>query len=243
MPDEPVAVDLTDYIPPARDVADLGSPLIFDLSGTGLKIRTGELVELDLQGDGRTAVITNLERGTGLLVFDSKFQPADGKDYGAGRDFFGDGTDLRAYGIVGPGKDGGFANGFDALRALCEHFDRVHGAKQHLDAADLAFLETQCGLRMRLDGVVGGEDRKLSEVGVTRIALGQPDRIQSIERSAEDAWGNRLMKQEGATFVVKGQTREYADIWFNIIARKAPAKTAKPVVKAAPPPPANRVRH
>jgi hypothetical protein len=232
-PEGPVSVDLNDYVAPTRTVSELGSPLIFDLSGTGLKIRAGEHVEVDLDGDGRKEVITNLERGTGLLVFDSKFKPTDGKDYGAGRDFFGDGTDLTGYGIVGPGKDGGFANGFDALRALCEHFDRVHGTKQTLDAADLGFLESHCGLRMRLDGVVGGEDRKFSEVGITRIALGRPDRIQSLEEAAEDPWGNKLMKQEGATFVVKGVTREYADIWFNILARKAPAKKKAPVVKGA----------
>lgn len=40
---------------------------------------------------------------------------------------FGNGTDLSTYGIRGNQDDGTFANGFDALRALCEHFELVRG--------------------------------------------------------------------------------------------------------------------
>lgn len=213
-----MTVDVTDYNTPAETVGELASPLIFDLTGNGLKIRTANHVKLDLDGDGREEVITDLERGMGLLVFDSRYD-GGGKDLGAGRDMFGDGTDLSAYGIGGPREDGTFNNGFEALRALCEHLGRVGGTKQHLDASDLAFLEQHCGLRMRTDGVAGTADKRFSELGISRINLGRADGIQPLERAEEDAFGNRLMRQAGATFVVRGQPREYVDIWFNVQAR------------------------
>ena len=43
--------------------------------------------------------------------------------------------------------------------------------------------------------------------------------VAGIEEAKEDRWGNRLMEQEGATFLVDGTERPYADIWFNIQAR------------------------
>lgn len=210
----PMTMDLGDYIKPMETVAELSSPLIFDLTGKGLKIRTARHVKLDLDGDGREEVITDLEQGMGLLVFDSKVEGV-----GAGRDMFGDGTDLRGYGITGPRDDGAFNNGFEALRALCEQMGRVREDKQFLDAGDLAFLEQQCGLRMRTDGVLGTADKRFAELGIGRVNLGREDGIQAIESADEDAFGNRFMRQAGATFVIRGQTREYVDIWFNVQAR------------------------
>jgi hypothetical protein len=224
VPPGPVTVDIGDYLDPAKPASELASPLIFDLHGVGLKMKTGEKVFIDIDGDGKGEIITNLDDGVGLLVFDAL---AGAEVEGAGRDYFGDRTDLTAYGIHSGREDGLWENGFDALRALCEHFELVRGDKQHLDAADLALLEQEIGLRMRIEGLLG-KDRTFSELGITRINLGDPRRIQSIKAATEDRFGNKLMKQEGATFLVKGQEREYADIWFNVLARDVEADGRRP---------------
>lgn len=215
-----LAVDLSAYQSAAKTAAELYSPLIFDLEGQGLKLKNGGMIEVDLDGDGKTEMISELDAHIGLLVFDSKWEPEDDGEFeAAGRDMFGNGTDLSAYGIKGPQDDGSFENGFDALRALCEHFEIAHGDKQHLDADDLAVLEKEVGLRMRVGGVADGEDQTFGQVGISRINLGKPDAIQSIEQAEEDMYGNKLMRQDGATFVVNDDTRDYCDIWFNIQAR------------------------
>ncbi len=214
-----LSVDLSGYRDAAGHVAELASPLIFDLEGQGLKLKNGGMIEVDLDGDGKVETISELDAHLGLLVFDSKFVPEEGEPYAAGRDMFGDGTDLSHYGIRGPKEDGTFENGFDALRALAEHFELVRGDKQHLDEDDLALLEKECGLAMRVGGVADGEDQTFRQIGITRISLGDADKIQAIEEAEEDRYGNRLMRQEGATFVVGGETRDYCDLWFNIQAR------------------------
>jgi len=214
-----VTVDVGDYQDPAGKAGELASPLIFDLAGVGLKMKAGEKVFIDIDGDGKGEIITNLDDGVGLLVFDAL---AGVEVDGAGRDYFGDRTDLTAYGIHSGREDGLGENGFDALRALCEHFELVRGDKQHLDEHDLMLLEKEIGLRMRLEGLLG-KDRTFKELGITRINLGNPKKIQSIKSAQEDRFGNKRMKQEGATFLVKGIEREYADIWFNVLARDVEA--------------------
>jgi len=222
-----VTVDVGDYQDPAGKAGELASPLIFDLAGVGLKMKAGEKVFIDIDGDGKGEIITNLDDGVGLLVFDAL---AGVEVEGAGRDYFGDRTDLTAYGIHSGREDGLWENGFDALRALCEHFELVRGDKQHLDEHDLALLEKEIGLRMRLEGLLG-KDRTFKELGITRINLGDPKKIQSIKAAQEDRFGNKLMKQEGATFLVKGIEREYADIWFNVLARDVEADSRKAEVR------------
>lgn len=214
-----VAIDISSYDTPANTVGELYSPLIFDLEGQGLKLKNSGMIEVDLDGDGKVEMVSDLNAHIGLLVFDSKFVPEDGEEKAAGRDMFGNGTDLGAYGIDGTQDDGSFANGFEALRALAEKFELVKGKKQHLDAEDLLLLEEAVGLRMRVGGLVTGEDRKFARLGITRINLGAAGKIMDIEVSPSDAYGNKLMHQEGATFVVAGTERPYADIWFNIQAR------------------------
>lgn len=212
-------VDVGPMKPEAERIAELTSPLIFDLAGVGMKIKRGKLLHLDLDGDGRMEVFTNLDPGIGVLIFDAKQNP----ETGAARHMFGNGTDLSVYGVEGPDGDT-FPDGFAALRALAAHFERINEKKQFLDAHDLAFLEEKCGLRMRTGGLQG-KDLRFASLGITRIDLGHPKQTQTLEAAEEDAFGNRLMRQPGASFTVNGVTREYADIWFNIQAR-IPVKAA-----------------
>ncbi|MBI4816671.1 MAG: DUF1521 domain-containing protein [Deltaproteobacteria bacterium] len=217
-PSTAVALDISSYRSAADKIAELYSPLIFDLDGTGLVMKNGGMIEVDLDGDGRREMITDLDAHLGLLVFDSQLEPEALRGTPSGRDMFGNGTDLSAYGIKGP-KDGSFENGFDALRALAEKLGYVKGTKQHLSGRDLEELEDKVGLRMRVGGIGEGEDKRFIECGVTRINLGDSKKIQSIEQAKEDRWGNKLMMQDGATFMVKNTERPYCDIWFNIQAR------------------------
>ena len=112
-------------------------------------------------------LVTDLADGTGLLVFDPKLE-GEG-EHALGAEMFGSGTDLSAYGIEATTDDGTFDNGFDALRAVAEKLNLVGGDKQHLDANDLAFLESAIGLKMRVGGLYG-EDVGLADVAVTELA-------------------------------------------------------------------------
>ncbi|MBN2361615.1 MAG: hypothetical protein JXR83_19335 [Deltaproteobacteria bacterium] len=218
-----VAIDLDSYTDAAETVGELASPLIFDLEGTGLQLKHSGLIEVDLDGDGKLEQISDLSAAIGLLVFDAK-QDDEGNQL-TGRDMFGNNTDLSVYGI-----EGSFDNGFAALRALAEHYRLVDAKKQYLDAEDLLLLEHTVGLRMRVGGLVNGEDRSFAALGITRINLGDPDRIRGFEQSPEDMYGNKLMQQEGATFIVKGEERPYADIWFNIQARTVEVDVASAAI-------------
>src|SRR5262249_54165976 len=148
----PSQVDLSKYNPIANRIAEMGSPLIFDLTGTGHHIREAEMIPVELDGDGRIEVVTDLAFGTGVLVFEPKLGSRDSREFALGAEMFGSGTDLSAYGIKATTDDGTSDNGFDALRAAAEHFHLVEGDKQHLDAKDLGFLEAEIGLRMRVGG-------------------------------------------------------------------------------------------
>jgi hypothetical protein len=232
---EPVSVDVSDFVSPTETAGELLSPLIFDLQGQGLQIKKGERIAIDLDGDGKGEMITNLDNGLGLLVFEA-IDSLDEDTDGAGRDYFGDQTDLAGYGIRSPRADGKWDNGFAALRALCESYELVHGDKQHLDARDLAFLEAEVGLRMRIEGLLG-EDRTFAEVGISRINLGDPTKVQSIQEASTDRFGNKLMRQKGATFIVGERERPYADIWFSVTQRTradkpAPGRSATTITPA-----------
>lgn len=227
-PSSGLNVDLAAFTGAAEDVAKLASPLIFDLAGTGLDLKGGGMIEVDIDGDGKMELITDIDAEHGLLIFDSS---GAGLGVITGADMFGDNTDLSKYGIKAPTQDGNFKDGFQALRALCEHFNLVNDSKQYLDQGDLAFLESKVGLRMRVGGVVSGDDRQFAALGVTEINLGNPAQTQHIEDAKSDRWGNKLMLQDGATFTVFSEVRKYADIWFKIQARLGDA-IAKPELKA-----------
>jgi hypothetical protein len=216
-------INLGQFTSAADEVARLASPLIFDLENTGLQLTNPQMIQVDIDGDGTLELITDLDAELGLLVFDSK---GDGLEDITGADMFGDNTDLSKYGINAPSEDGKFKDGFQALRALCEHLKIVDAGKQYLDQSDLAMLEDKVGLRMRVGGMLSSDDRRFSDVGVTHINLGNPKQTQHIEDAPSDRWGNKVIYQDGAKFIVYEELRKYADIWFKIQARysDAPAK-------------------
>ena len=223
IPNEPtdISIDLGEFTEPAKETGKLASPLIFDLEGTGLDLRDGGMIAVDIDGDGKKEMITDLDAELGLLIFDSK---SDDEDI-TGRDMFGDNTDLSHYGIKADTQDGNFKDGFQALRAVCEHYKLVNDSKQFLDAGDLAFLEEELGMRMRVGGITSEEDRRFAEVGVTEINLGNPNQTQHNDDAPADRWGNKIMYQDGATFMVYNELRKYADIWFKIQARYSDAES------------------
>ena len=176
------------------------SPLSFDLNGDGVKT-SNKVVDFDIDGDGKVDKIN--DSADAVLVFDKDGDGISGAD---GSECFGDNTDLDGDGV----KDG-YADGFEALKALAQREGLINGTDDNtLDAADLKYLEDNFGLKMKTGGY-NSEAQSLADIGITEINLAQTN-----ETTLEDNFdgnGNQLMTQQGATFKVNGETREYADIW------------------------------
>jgi hypothetical protein len=219
-PSSGLSINLSEFSGAAKTINELASPLVFDLEGTGIEIKNNGMIDIDIDGDGVLERIKDIDAEQGLLIFDAKGKGMENGELN-GSEMFGDNTDLSAYGIEAPNKDGSFRDGFQALRALCEHFKLVNDTKQYLDQGDLHFLEETVGLRMRVGGLINGDERRFNEIGLTQINLGNPAQTQHLEDAKSDRWGNKIMLQDGATFTVFGQVRRYVDIWFKVQARVA----------------------
>lgn len=175
------------------------SPLSFDLNGDGVKT-SENIISYDIDGDGVLDKIN--DSADAILVFDKDGDGISGSD---GSECFGDNTDLDGDGVAD-----GYKNGFEALRALALKDGLVNGADDNeLDENDLKLLEEKYGLKIKKDGY-NGEAVSLSEAGITKINLSDSE-TQTVENF--DNNNNNLMTQDGATFVVNGEEREYADIW------------------------------
>jgi len=137
------------------------------------------------------------------LVFDKDHNGIAGEN---GSECFGDNTDLD-----GDGKADGYKDGFEALKALAAKEGLTNGVDDNkLDINDLKILEEKYGLGIKIEGY-NDSVSSLADAGITEINL-----ATTSETTLEDDFdgnGNQLMHQEGATFTVNGQTREYADIW------------------------------
>jgi hypothetical protein len=72
---------------------------------------------------------------------------------------------------------------------------------------------------MRVGGLFNGEEKRFSDIDLTKINLGNPAQTQHLEDAPTDRWGNKIMLQDGATFVVNSEERRYVDIWFKVQAR------------------------
>ena len=180
------------------------SPLSLDINGDGIK--TSEtIINYDIDGDGILDKIN--DSADAVLVFDKDGNGISGED---GSECFGNNTDLDGDGI----KDG-FKDGFEALKELAKQNNLINGKDDNvLDSKDIAFLEENFGLKLKLNGY-GSEAVSLKDAGITEINLGTTDETTLIDNF--DGQGNQLMKQEGATFTINGETKEYADIWHKKI--------------------------
>ena len=59
-------------------------------------------------------------------------------------------------------------------------------------------------------GGYNSEASSLFDLGITEINLSD---AEVTEEKDFDGKGNDIMRQQGATFVVNGEERDYADIW------------------------------
>ena len=176
------------------------SPLSFDLEGDGVKT-SDELIRYDIDGDGDLDTIN--DSADAILVFDADGDGISGED---GSECFGDNTDLDGDGVAD-----GYKDGFEALKALANKEGLVNGKDDNkLDENDLKILEEKYGLQIKTDGY-NSEGSSLFEAGITEINLATTD--ETTLHKNYDGKSNDLMTQEGATFVVNGEEREYADIW------------------------------
>ena len=189
---------------------DTDSPLSFDVNGDGVKT-TSETVSFDIDGDGDLDIVNN--SADWVLAFDKDKDGIAGED---GSELFGNNTD-----IDGDGKADGYKDGFEALKALAKKEGLIGDNDNVLSADDIKKLSDKYGLVMTQG--YGGEAKSLSELGITEINLATTDKTTLTKNF--DGNNNDIMTQEGATFTVNGETREYADIWN---AKKGTSEAVKP---------------
>lgn len=176
------------------------SPLSFDIDGNGITT-TDDVVDFDIDGDGIMDKINN--SADAVLVFDKDGDGISGAD---GSECFGDNTDLDGDGV----KDG-YKDGFEALKALATEAGVINGADDMvIDSDDIKLLEEQYGLKIKTEGY-NSEAQSLLDIGITEINLATTDETTLVDNF--DDKGNQIMYQEGATFKIDGEEREYADIW------------------------------
>lgn len=176
------------------------SPLSLDINGDGVKTST-DVVDFDIDGDGKVDKIN--DSADAVLVFDKDGDGISGAD---GSECFGDNTDLDGDGV----KDG-FSDGFAALKAFAADKGLINGVDDNvLDENDIKFLEENYGFKVKAGGY-NSEAQSLLDLGITEINLAQTDETTLDDNF--DGNGNQLMHQQGATFKINGETREYADIW------------------------------
>ena len=181
------------------------SPLSFDMNGDGVKT-SDKIISYDIDGDGKLDNI--FDSADAVLVFDKDNDGISGED---GSECFGNNTDLDGDNV----KDG-FNDGFEALKEFAKQNNLINGNDDNvLDEDDIKYLEENFGFKIKLNGY-NSEAQSLIEAGITEINLAQTNNTTLIDNF--DNKGNQLMQQEGATFKVNGETREYADIWHKLIA-------------------------
>ena len=180
------------------------SPLSFDINGDGVQT-SDKVINYDIDGDGILDKIN--DSADAVLVFDKDGDGISGAD---GSECFGNNTDLDGDNV----KDG-FSDGFAALKAFAQQNNLINGIDDNvLDENDIKYLEENFGFKIKLNGYES-EAVSLSDVGITEINLASTDETTLIDNF--DGQGNQLMTQQGATFTMNGETKEYADIWHKKI--------------------------
>ena len=176
------------------------SPLSLDVNGDGVKTAEKDIM-YDIDGDGILDKIK--DSADAVLVFDADGDGVSGEN---GKECFGNNTDLDGDGIAD-----GYKDGFEALKALAEKENLINGLDDNtLDANDIKLLEEKYGFKIKLNGY---EDASISllDIGITEINLSQTNNTNLNKNF--DGQGNDIMTQDGATFKINGEEREYADIW------------------------------
>ncbi len=192
--------DSNNELKSARACYKTCSPLSFDINGNGVQT-SSSIVNFDIDGDGIMDTIN--DSADAVLVFDKDGDGISGAD---GSETFGNNTD-----IDGDGKADGFKDGFEALKALAKQEGLIDGVNDNeLDENDLKVLEEKWGLKIKTGGY-NSEAQSLSDAGITNIKLSADN--STVMQDNFDGNGNQLMTQEGATFTVNGEEKEYADIW------------------------------
>lgn len=173
------------------------SPLAFDLNGDGVKTSSSK-TQFDIDGDGKKDTINDVNDG--ILSI---------RGGANGKDLLGNNTDLD-----GDGKADGYANGFDALKALATKEGLINGKDDmKLDANDLAILEKKYQLGMKTGGY-NSQAQSLASLGIDEIDLGKSNNTSTVNNF--DNQGNILSNQQGASFRINGQQQNYADIWHKL---------------------------
>ena len=186
------------------------SPLSLDIDGNGVGT-VNSIIDYDIDGDGQMDKIN--DSADAILVFDKDGNGISGEN---GSEAFGNNTDLNGDGV----KDG-FKNGFEALKELAIQSGLIDGVNDSvLDEKDIKLLEEKYGLKLKVGGY-NSEAQSLLDYGITEIRISKTNETTLTDNF--DNLGNQLMQQQGATFVINGEEREYADIWH----KKQNADTAE----------------
>ena len=82
-----------------------------------------------------------------------------------------------------------------------------------LDEKDLKILEDKYQLGMKTDGY-NSKEKSLAELGITEINLGTTNEV--TRTNDFDGRNNDVLNQEGASFKINGEDREYADVLHEI---------------------------
>ena len=170
------------------------TPLVLDLDGGGVSTRgLAEGVSFDIDGDGVLDRTGWIAAGEGLLALDRNL---DG-EVNDGTELFGSATRL---------PDGTTAiDGFRALASLDTNGDGW------VDASDSRFAELKVWVDSNLNGKTEpGELRGVSELGVSRLSLA----AKASQRESEGNFIGLVSAFEGPD----GQSRELADVWFQVSA-------------------------
>jgi hypothetical protein len=115
------------------------------------------------------------------------------------------------------GGQTGFANGFEALKALAQKTlppAQFAAAMKRgsLNAQDIQMMEQKGGLTMVVAGKGPGQDRSvrpLEDLGITQLSLGYSQNGNATDENGND-------HRQSAGFVMNGQQKKVDDVWYQV---------------------------
>ncbi len=194
------------------------SPLVFDLTGEGININTDKIVEDDIDGDGIKDKHFDIGANNAVLVWDADKNGVSGE---GGSEYFGNNTVID--GVT-------YENGFEALKALAKKEGLINGEDDNeLNEEDIKFLQDNYGFKIKA-GSYDSEATSLLDAGITSIKL-STDKNTTLNETYQNTADN-VMTQNGATFTINGQEREYADVWHKKLDAESINNLKAPETKA-----------